>query len=75
MRTNMLNTKMNRKHDPNYAMKLWKCDECMSIDSQAHNIWCPAYAPLREGKDLKNDLDLVHYYQQVMKIREDSNTT
>ena len=75
MRTNMLNTKMNRKHDPNYAMKLWKCDECMSMDSQAHIIWCPAYAPLREGKDLKNDLDLVHYYQQVMKIREDSNTT
>jgi hypothetical protein len=29
------------------------------------------FAPLREGKDLKKDSDLVNYYQQVIKIRED----
>ena len=60
------------KHDQNFANKLWKCDDCQSMDSQAHIVWFPVFAPLREGKDLKNDTDLVNYYQQVMKIREDN---
>ena len=72
IRSGMINAKMNRKNDPKYALELWKCDDCFSMDSQAHIVWCPAYAALREGKDLKNDRDLVEYYQQVMKIREDS---
>ena len=35
---------------------------------------CDTYSisPLREVKDLKNDGDLVNYYQRVMKIGEDS---
>jgi hypothetical protein len=36
------------------------------------HLWCPAFASLREGKDLNSDIDLVHYYQQVIKIREDN---
>ena len=68
----MLNVKMNRKNDPKYAQDLWKCDDCHSMDSQAHIVWCPAYAALREGKDLECDKDLVEYYQKVMKIREDN---
>ena len=71
IRANMIKTKMNMKNDRNYANKLWKCDDCQSMDSQAHIVWCPVFAPLREGKDLKSDTDLVNYYQQVMKIRED----
>ena len=42
------------------------------MDSQSHIVWCPAYAELREGKDLNSDQDLVTYYHEVMKIREDS---
>ena len=72
IRGSMLKTKMNMKHNEVFANDLWKCDDCLSMDSQAHIIWCPAYAPLREGKNLKNDADLVTYYQQVMKIREEN---
>ena len=72
LRSGMVNAKMNRKNDKKYSMDLWRCDDCRSMDSQSHIIWCPAYAELREGKDLKCDQDLVKYYQQVMKIREES---
>ena len=71
IRSDMIKVKMNMKHNHNFAEKLWKCDECQCMDSQAHIIWCPAFAPLRDGKDLSSDKDLVWYYQQVMKIRED----
>ena len=71
LRSGMVNAKMNRKNDKKYSMDLWRCDDCRSMDSQSHIIWCPAYAGLREGKDLKCDKDLVKYFQQVMKIRED----
>ena len=71
-RSSMLkDVKMNQKSNPKYAAELWKCDDCMSIDTQSHIIWCPAYAPLREGKNLYDDSDLVTYFQQVLKIRED----
>ena len=72
IRGNMIRTKINMKSDQNYANKLWKCDDCQSMNSQAHILWCPEFAPLREGKDLQNDGDLVKYYQKVMKIREDN---
>ena len=68
----MIKAKMNMKHNSNYAKKLWKCDDCQCMDSQAHIIWCPAFAPLREGKDLNSNSDLVLYCQQVIKIREEN---
>ena len=71
IRPKRLKTKMNMKHVENVTQKLWKCYYCQCMDSQAHIIWCPAFSPLREDKDLSNNLDLVHYYQNVMKIRED----
>ena len=43
----------------------------MSMDSQSNIVWCPAYAPVGEGKNLNNDEDLVKYFQTVMKIREE----
>ena len=74
IRGNMIRTKMNMKNDKKFANELWRCDDCQSMDTQAHIIWCPVFAPLREGKDLKNDSDLVHYYQQVIKFRDDKET-
>ena len=37
-------------------------------------MWCPAFAPLREGLDVNNDEDIVHYFQQVFRLREDLNS-
>ena len=50
--------------------KLWLCDECGKVDSQSHIMWYPSYASFREGLDINNDLDVVHYFQSVVKIRE-----
>ena len=41
-------------------------------DTQKHIICCPGYAVLRQDKDLNNDKDLVTYFQQVIKHRQDS---
>ena len=34
-------------------------------------MWCLAFAPLREGKNVEDDDDLVLYFQQVFIIREE----
>ena len=68
----MIPAKMNMKGNPKFAAELWRCDDCQSMDSQSHILWCPAYAPLREGKNLDDDDDLIKYYQTVMKIREEA---
>ena len=74
-RSNMLNVKMNQKNNHVFATKLWKCEACLNLDSQSHLMWCPAYASLREGLDIDNDLDVVHYIQNVFKIRENLNSS
>ena len=62
-RSSMLkDVKMNYKLNPSYAAELWKCDHCMSMDSQSHIVWCPAHT---------HDMDLVTYFHHVMKIRFD----
>ena len=71
LRSHTLDVKMNRKSDPMYAKNLWKCDFCFSLDTQSHIVWCPAFATLREGKNLQDDMDLINYVNEVMKIRED----
>ena len=68
IRSYMTDTKFNRKYDKKFAAELWRCDHCKRLDSQSHIIWCPAFLPLREGKDLNNDDDLVKYFQEVMRI-------
>lgn len=72
IRSRMIDVKMNKKSDKKYANELWRCDFCQSIDSQAHIVWCPAFAPLREGKNLHDDEDLVEYFENVMKIRNET---
>ena len=74
LRSNTTNVKMNRKSDPSYAAKLWKCYGCHSLDTQSHIIWCPAFAPLREGLDVNNDKDIVHCFQQVFRLRDDPDS-
>ena len=71
IRTNMLPAKLNMKNNPKFANELWKCDYCKKMDSQSHVMWCSAFAPLREGKNVEDDDDLVLYFQQVFKLREE----
>ena len=61
---------MNMKSDRHYAANLWKCAQCGNLDTQSHIMWCPSLAPLREGLDVSNDTDVIHYFQEVFKIRE-----
>ena len=75
IRTRMMPTKMNMKGNPSFARELWKCDACKMLDSQSHVLWCPFFAPLREGKDIGNDKDLVEYFVKVFKIREEFEGT
>jgi hypothetical protein len=70
LRSFTTNVKMNRKSDPTYAAELWKCDGCGNLDTQSHIMWCPGFAPLREGLDIDNDKDVIHYFQEVFKLRE-----
>ena len=71
IRTEMLNFKFNYKSDPKNSACLWNCDSCQSaIETQDHILWCPSYSELREGKDLKNDKDVIDYFEKVLKIRE-----
>ena len=71
LRCSMLRTvKMNQKSNAVFARQLWACNQCGKIDSQSHIMWCPALASLREGLNIDNDLDVVHYYQKVISLRE-----
>ena len=71
----MLRTvKMNQKSNAVFARQLWACNQCGKIDSQSHIMWCPALASLREGLNIDNDLDVVHYYQKGISLREASST-
>ena len=56
LRTRMTKTvKLNYKNDPVNKKSLWKCNDCSSIDSQEHILWCPAYGHLRMDKNLQDD--------------------
>ena len=62
--------KLNYKNDPANKKKMWKCDDCQSIDSQEHILWCPAYSLLRHEKNLEDDRDLTRYFLQVLRFRD-----
>ena len=71
LRTKMLNTKFNYKNEPAYRAALWLCHSCQSsIETQSHILWCPAYAELREGKDINSDKDLIEYIKNVLEFRD-----
>ena len=62
--------KMNLSSDKIFAKQLWSCWHCPMIDSQTHVRVCPAYLHLREEINLEDDKDLVKYFTQVIKLRE-----
>ena len=72
-RSNMTTVKWNKRIDKCHQKSLWICEECGNIDKQSHIVWCPSFASLREGKSLDNDADLVRYFQEVLKIREEKS--
>ena len=58
----MFPCKLNFRSDPAFSRELWLCDSCESqVDSMSHVAICPAYQPLRVGKDIGNDKDLAEY--------------
>ena len=71
IRSQTTTVQMNQRSDKSHAKNLWKCLECGNIDSQSHIVWCPFFSELREGKSLDNNDDLVKYFQQIFKIREE----
>ena len=75
IRSKMVQCKMNFSSKKSNIETAWKCHSCMSfaIDTQSHILYCEAYSPLREGKSLSSDKDLVEYFRKVMEIREKLN--
>ena len=72
MRSKMVSCKMNMSSKRSNIETVWKCHSCMSgaIKTQSHILYCEAYKPLREGKSLDYDKDLVEYFRKVMEIRD-----
>ena len=71
IRTSMVDVKFNYKNDKRHMSDLWKCDSCLSaIESQNHVLHCPAYAELRNGKNINDDNDLTEYFRKVLQLRE-----
>ena len=72
LRSKMTRTvKFNFPSDKKFKADMWRCWHCSSIDSHVHVRVCPAYHEMRQDKDLNNDRDLVLYFRQVIKLRDD----
>ena len=69
-RCKMFQCKMNFPNIRKFSKDLCVCDSCRrAVDTQSHVMICPAYAFLREGKDVNSKEDVVQYLAEVMKIR------
>ena len=72
LRTKLARTvKMNFSSDRKFTEQLWSCWHCPRVDTQTHVTVCPAYEHLRENLDFDNDKDLVKYFDQVIKLRDE----
>ena len=70
LRAKMLRSvKMNFKGVKEYANCNWECDTCNVPDTQEHLFECKAYSNLRNGKDLRNDKEIVDYVRQIVVLR------
>ena len=65
---------MNYPSDKGYKADLWRCWHCPSLDTQSHIMTCPAYQHFREDTNFDNDQDLVKFFRQVIKLRDDMTT-
>ena len=72
MRARMVKCKMNFSSERVNVETSWKCRACCSgaIETQNHILYCEAYKPLREGKSLNSDEDVVEYFRKVFELRE-----
>ena len=69
----ILQVKLSCMNDEVYANENYACEECGCISSYSHIKWCPGYEHLRKYKDLNNPTHLVHYFQEVMKLRDETD--
>ena len=53
---------------------LLKCEKCERIDTISHIKICPGYENLREGKDMDQEINVIHYFQEVLKSRMEFDT-
>ena len=72
IRSRMIKCKMNFSSERVNIETSWKCRACCSgaIETQSHILYCEAYQPLREGKSLSSDEDIVEYLRKVYELRE-----
>ena len=68
----VLTVQMNFKSDPAFTANRWTCSGCSgSLDTQAHILNCPGYSDLRSNLNLELDVDLVRYFHQVIRKRQE----
>ena len=61
--------KSHQMSNNSYAKKIWQCS-CGSIDSISHVKRCEDLQELRLNLDIENnDVDLVKFFQEVIKLR------
>ena len=71
-KTRMTKNAQNYKKLPKYAGERAKCKFCLQYDSHSHLMRCKAFSHLRSDEFcLNNDLHLVKYLRQVLKLREE----
>ena len=72
VRSRMVKCKMNFSSERVNIETSWKCRACCSgaIETQSHILYCEAYQPLRVGKSLSSDDDIVDYLRKVFELRE-----
>ena len=63
--------KLNFPSDPQFKAQGFQCDYCPAISSQSHIKVCKEYLFLREGRNLEIDSELVQYFVEVVKYRQD----
>ena len=71
-KTRMTKNAQNYKKLPKYAGEGAKCKFCLQYNSYSHLMRCKAFSHLRSDEFcLNNDLHLVKYLRQVLKLREE----
>ena len=64
--------KTHQMSNKTYERDDWAC-KCGEIDTLSHILRCPEYEHLRESKDLvSSDEDIVKYFQNVIKMRDEA---
>ena len=70
IRTMMTEFAFNFKNKKEYSDACWTCISCKrALDTFEHAKWCVAHEDLRQGKDLREDIDLVEYIAKVLARR------